>query len=126
MKPSKNIPNHVAIIMDGNRTWSKNNNLNVKEGHTAGVKSAKRIIQYTIQKKIKNITLFALSNENLTRSRLELKNLFEIFFYSFVEEKQFLYENKIKVKFIGDLSKLPKKIKENTQFLENTTKKITA
>jgi len=123
MKSTKNIPNHVAIIMDGNRTWSKINNLNVKEGHKAGVKSAKKIVKYAFEKNIKNITLFALSNENLTRSRLELKNLFEIFFYSFVEEKQFLYEHKIKVKFIGDLSKLPKKIKDNTQFLENTTKK---
>ena len=123
MKLSKNIPNHVAIIMDGNRTWSKKNNLNVKEGHKAGVKSAKKIVKYAVEKNIKNITLFALSNENLTRSRLELKNLFDIFFYSFAEEKQFLYENKIKIRFIGDLSKLPKKIKENTQFLENTTKK---
>ena len=123
MKPSKNIPNHVAIIMDGNRTWSKINNLDPKEGHKAGVKSAKKIVTYAVEKNIKNITLFALSNENLTRSRLELKNLFEIFFYSFVEEKKFLYEHKIKVKFIGDLNKLPKKIKENTQFLENTTKK---
>ena len=123
MKSSKNIPNHVAIIMDGNRTWSKINNLNAKEGHRAGVKSAKKIVKYAVEKNIKNITLFALSNENLTRSRLELKNLFDIFFYSFVEEKQFLYEHKIKVKFIGDLSKIPKKIKENTQFLENSTKK---
>ena len=123
MKSSKNIPNHVAIIMDGNRTWSKINNLDPKEGHKAGVKSAKKIVKYAVEKNIKNITLFALSNENLTRSRLELKNLFEIFFYSFVEEKKFLYEHKIKVKFIGDLNKLPKKIKENTQFLENTTKK---
>ena len=123
MKSSKNIPNHVAIIMDGNRTWSKINNLDPKEDHKAGVKSAKKIVKYAVEKNIKNITLFALSNENLTRSRLELKNLFEIFFYSFVEEKKFLYEHKIKVKFIGDLNKLPKKIKENTQLLENTTKK---
>ena len=123
MKPSKNIPNHFAIIMDGNRTWSKINNLDPKEDHKAGVKSAKKIVKYAVEKNIKNITLFALSNENLTRSRLELKNLFEIFFYSFVEEKKFLYEHKIKVKFIGDLNKLPKKIKENTQLLENTTKK---
>ena len=88
MKSLKNIPNHVAIIMDGNRTWSKINNLNVKEGHKAGVKSAKKIVKYAVEKNIKNITLFALSNENLTRSRLELKNLFDIFFYSFVEEKK--------------------------------------
>ena len=123
MKSLRKSLNHIAIIMDGNRTWSKRNNLNIDEGHKAGVKTAKKIVSYTIEKNIRNLTLFALSSENLTRSKFELKNLFDIFFYSFAEEKQFLYENKIKIRFIGDLSKLPKKIKENTQFLENTTKK---
>tara|TARA_B100001778_G_scaffold230773_1_gene192056 strand:- start:270 stop:953 length:684 start_codon:yes stop_codon:yes gene_type:complete len=123
MKVSKKKLNHVAIIMDGNRTWSKKNNLNIKEGHKAGVKTAKKVVKYTIEKGIKNITLFALSNENLTRPKLELKNLFEIFFYSFAEERKFLYENQIKVKFIGDLNRLPKKLKENAGFLENSTKK---
>ena len=123
MKSQKKNLNHVAIIMDGNRTWSKKNSLSIKEGHKAGVKIAKKVVQYTIEKGIKNITLFALSNENLTRSKVELKNLFEIFFYSFVEEKNFLYENKIRVKFIGDLNRLPKKLRENAGFLENSTKK---
>ena len=123
MKSSKKNLNHIAIIMDGNRTWSKKNSLSIKEGHKAGVKTAKKVVKYTIEKGIKNITLFALSNENLTRSKLELKNLFEIFFYSFAEEKNFLYENKIRVKFIGNLNKLPKKLQENAEFLENSTKK---
>ena len=95
--------------MDGNRTWSKRNNLNIDEGHKAGVKTAKKIVSYTIEKNIRNLTLFALSSENLTRSKFELKNLFDIFFYSFAEEKEFLYENQIRVRFIGDLSKAPQK-----------------
>ena len=74
-------------------------------------------------KNIRNLTLFALSSENLTRSKFELKNLFDIFFYSFAEEKEFLYENQIRVRFIGDLSKLPKKLKKNAEFLEDSTKK---
>ena len=44
--------------MDGNRTWSKKNNLNIKDGHEAGVKTAKKIVKYTIERGIKNITLF--------------------------------------------------------------------
>lgn len=123
MKSLRKSLNHIAIIMDGNRTWSKRNNLNIDEGHKAGVKTAKKIVSYTIEKNIRNLTLFALSSENLTRSKFELKNLFDIFFYSFAEEKEFLYENQIRVRFIGDLSKLPKKLKKNAEFLEDSTKK---
>ena len=123
MKIQKNLPNHVAIVMDGNGTWSKKNNLQRSDGHQAGVKTAKKIVGYSIEKGIKNVTLYALSNENLARSKLELKNLFDIFFFSFTEEKDYLFENKIKIKFIGDLEKLPKKLRENAIYLENSTKK---
>ena len=123
MKIQKNLPNHVAIVMDGNGTWSKKNNLQRSDGHQAGVKTAKKIVGYSIEKGIKNITLYALSNENLARSKGELKNLFDIFFFSFSEEKDFLFENNIKIKFIGDLEKLPKKLRENAIYLENSTKK---
>ena len=123
MKNSKNIPNHVAIIMDGNGTWSKIKKLQRKDGHKKGVETAKKIISYSLEKKINNVTLFALSNENLTRSKLELKNLFDIFFYSFTNEKNFLTENKIKINFIGDIEKLPKKLKNNILILESETEK---
>ena len=123
MKTRKNNPDHVAIIMDGNGTWSKRNKLQRKDGHKAGVKTAKKIIGYSIEQNIKNITLYALSNENLTRSKFELKNLFDIFFYSLTEEKNYLIDNQINVKFIGNLEGLPKKLKENAVFLEQSTKK---
>ena len=123
MKIQKNLPNHVAIVMDGNGTWSKKNNLKRRDGHQAGVKTAKKIVSYSIEKGIKNITLYALSNENLMRSKIELKNLFDIFYFSFSEEKDFLFENKIKINFIGDLEKLPKKLRENATSLENSTNK---
>ena len=123
MKTNKNNPNHIAIIMDGNGTWSKRNKLQRKDGHKAGVKTAKRIIGYSLENDIKNVTLYALSNENLTRPKFELRNLFDIFFYSFTEEKNYLIDNKISIKFIGNLDDLPKKIKENAIFLEQSTKK---
>ena len=122
MKTSKENPNHVAIIMDGNGTWSEKNNLQKKEGHKKGVKTAKKVITYAVDLGIKNITLFALSNENLTRSKLELKNLFDIFFYSFSEEKNYLIDNEIKIKFIGNLDKLPSKLKDKAIILEKETK----
>ena len=123
MKISKKSPNHVAIVMDGNGTWSIKNNLQKKEGHKKGVKTAKKVISYAADIGIKNITLFALSSENLSRSKLELNNLFDIFFYSFSEEKEYLKNNEIKIRFIGDLQKLPKKLKEKAFLLENETKK---
>ena len=123
MKISKKIPNHVAIVMDGNGTWSLKNNLQKKEGHKKGVKTAKKVISYAADIGIKNITLFALSSENLSRSKLELNNLFDIFFYSFSEEKEYLKNNEIKIRFIGDLQKLPKKLKEKALLLEQETNK---
>ena len=124
MKTRKNNPNHIAIIMDGNGTWSKKNKLQRKDGHKAGVKTAKKIIGYSLENNIKNVTLYALSNENLTRPKFELRNLFDIFFYSFAEETNYLIDNKISIKFIGNLDNLPKKLKENAIFLEQSTKKI--
>jgi len=123
MKILTSKPNHVAIIMDGNGTWSKKNNLNRKDGHKEGVINAKKIITYTVDRNIKNLTLFALSNENLSRSKLELKNLFDIFFHSFTKEKDFLESNDIRIQFIGNLEKLPKKLKDNISILESQTKK---
>ena len=123
MKKTQKNPNHIAVIMDGNGTWSKRKGLSKKQGHQRGVKSAKNFTSYSLDAGIKNLTLFALSNENLLRSKFELSNLFDIFFYSFAEEKEFLKDNKIRIKFIGNLDKLPKKLKDNALSLEYETKK---
>ena len=123
MKKTQKNPNHIAVIMDGNGTWSKRKGLSKKKGHQKGVKSAKSFTSYSLDAGIKNLTLFALSNENLLRSKFELSNLFDIFFYSFAEEKEFLKDNKIRIKFIGNLDKLPKKLKDNALSLEYETKK---
>ena len=123
MKKTQKNPNHIAVIMDGNGTWSKRKGLSKKKGHQRGVKSAKNLTSYSLDAGIKNLTLFALSNENLLRPKLELSNLFDIFFYSFAEEKEFLKDNKIRIKFIGNLDKLPKKLKDNALLLEYETKK---
>ena len=123
MKKTQKNPNHIAVIMDGNGTWSKRKGLSKKQGHQRGVKSAKSVPSYSLDAGIKNLTLFALSNENLLRSKFELSNLFDIFFYSFAEEKEFLKDNKIRIKFIGNLDKLPKKLKDNALLLEYETKK---
>ena len=123
MKKTQKNPNHIAVIMDGNGTWSKRKGLSKKQGHQRGVKSAKNFTSYSLDAGIKNLTLFALSNENLLRSKFELSNLFDIFFYSFAEEKEFLKHNKIRIKFIGNLDKLPKKLKDNALSLEYETKK---
>ena len=79
MKKTQKNPNHIAVIMDGNGTWSKRKGLSKKQGHQRGVKSAKNFTSYSLDAGIKNLTLFALSNENLLRSKFELSNLFDIF-----------------------------------------------
>lgn len=98
---------HIAIIMDGNRRWATERHLPKMIGHTEGGKNLKKILQAAKEKGVNFLTVWALSTENLTeRSDDELKHLFSLF------EKLLDYlgdfkKNNIKVKIIGDLTKLP-------------------
>ena len=75
------VPNHIGIIMDGNRRWAKEKLLPIKMGHLEGVKALKRVLRYIKNKKIniKFLTVYAFSTENWQRSEEEVSNLMEIF-----------------------------------------------
>lgn len=101
-------PSHVAIIMDGNSRWAKKNKLTKKEGHRAGVKAAKNIIEYAAKKHLDHLTLFAFSTENWGRSKFEVNSIMDLFVEALREETPELIKNSVKVNFIGDVSKLNK------------------
>ena len=103
----KIIPNHLAIIMDGNGRWAKKNNLPRSAGHKAGVNTVRMVIVESIKAKIKFLTLFAFSTENWKRSQQEISSLMELFLEIIEKEKKGLLENKIKLKFIGQRDNLP-------------------
>ena len=75
----KNL-NHIAIIMDGNGRWGLKNYNNRLEGHNFGIKNIEKIIKIYLELKIKNLTLFSLSSDNLKkRSKKEINNIFSLF-----------------------------------------------
>ena len=107
--------NHVAIIMDGNNRWAKSKGLSSKEGHKEGVKKAKFAVEFALENKIKFLTLFAFSTENWLRDKVEVKNLLSIFFDALDEQTPELIEQRLKLNFIGDISRFNKQLIKKIQ-----------
>jgi len=114
------IPNHIAIIMDGNGRWAKKRNKSRDYGHKEGKKSVKKIVEACAELGIKNLTLFAFSTENWNRPKLEIDFLMKLLLTSLNQELETLTKNNIRFKTIGNLEKLPKKL---TSYLIKVTKK---
>ena len=105
----KNL-NHLAVIMDGNSRWASSRSLPSKAGHKEGVKKARLAIEYALEKKINYLTLFAFSTENWLREEAEVKDLISLFFDALEEQTPELRGEKVKLNFIGDISRFNKKL----------------
>ncbi len=105
----KNLPKHLAIIMDGNGRWAKKQGFLRTFGHENGTKSVKITIEECARLGIENLTLYAFSTENWNRPKLEVDTLMNLLINSLKKELKTLQDNNIKLNFIGDLQKLPKK-----------------
>ena len=114
------VPNHIAIIMDGNGRWAKKRNKSRDYGHKEGKKSVKKIVKVCAELGVKNLTLFAFSTENWNRPKLEIKILMKLLLTSLNEELETLNKNNIRFKTIGNLEKLPKRL---LSYLTKVTKK---
>ena len=104
----KNLPNHVAIIMDGNTRWAENQNLDKIKGHKEGVKKARLAVEFFLEKEIDNLTLFAFSTENWGREEREVKALLKLFLEAINEQTPDLVKNKVRLNFIGEISRFDK------------------
>ena len=107
-----NIPNHVAIIMDGNGRWAKKINQKRIFGHKNGTESVRDCISGSIEIGVKNITLYVFSMENWKRPKIEINALMRLLVNSLEKELDSLVENEIKLCAIGDLNALNKQSKE--------------
>ncbi len=105
----KNIPKHVAIIMDGNGRWAQEKGKKRFFGHLAGVQVVKKIVKCAISLKIQHLTLFAFSKENWRRPKLEVNMLMDLFVSTIKENQNHFLKNKIKIQIIGSINDLPKK-----------------
>lgn len=102
--------NHIAIIMDGNRRWARENNVPVFRGHEKGSKNLIKIAEHCYKKGVKYLTVYAFSTENWNRSKTEISALMKILEKFIAKELERLHENNIKVNVLGDVAKFPPKI----------------
>lgn len=98
------VARHVAIIMDGNNRWAKRRGLQSIEGHRAGAKSLRAVVEQCIRRGVSALTVFAFSSENWRRPPAEVRGLMELFIQALRDEVPELHDNDISVRFIGDLS----------------------
>jgi len=117
-------PEHVAIILDGNRRWASNKALIPWTGHRRGANKVDELMDWCIELDVRFITLYAFSTENFSRPQEEVEEIMKL-----IEEKlrltlenERIHENKIRVKAIGRLDLLPKSTQEVIQRVEEATK----
>ena len=103
------LPNHIAIIMDGNGRWAKQRGLIRVIGHENGTKSVRKTVEACAELGIKNLTLYAFSTENWNRPKVEVQTLMKLLVKSLKKEIKTLQDNNIKLLAIGCLNDLPKK-----------------
>ncbi|NEZ48254.1 isoprenyl transferase [Clostridium botulinum] len=102
------IPEHIAIIMDGNGRWAKKRKLPRTVGHKAGVETIREIVKECSKLNVKILTLYAFSTENWKRPKDEVSTLMRLLVEYLKKELRELYKENVVIKYIGDISKLPK------------------
>lgn len=98
---------HLAVIMDGNRRWSVQQGVDYSEGYQIGAENAKKMIELAIKYRIPALTLYVLSAENWSRPTQEIDELMRLFSYYLVNKLELIHEHNVRLRPIGDLSRLP-------------------
>ena len=117
-----NIPEHVAIIMDGNGRWAAKRNLPRSAGHRAGVEALRDIITTCIELGIKFLTVYSFSSENWQRPEDEVNFLMDLFLKSLREELESLDKNGVRVRLIGERKEIPSEILKAFENAETKTR----
>ncbi|MTD27286.1 (2E,6E)-farnesyl-diphosphate-specific ditrans,polycis-undecaprenyl-diphosphate synthase [Erwinia sorbitola] len=114
-------PRHVAIIMDGNGRWAKNQGKLRISGHKAGVKSVRRAVSFAVSNKLDALTLYAFSSENWNRPQQEVLALMELFVWALDSEVKSLHKHNVRLKIIGDISRFNARLQERIRRAEELT-----
>ena len=121
----KNVPKHIAIIMDGNGRWAKERGLPRIAGHREGINSVREITRICGEIGVKYLTLFTFSTENWNRPKREVKALMTLLLSTIKKEIKELHKNNVRFSTIGDISILPKStgkgIKEGIELTSNNS-----
>ncbi|WP_196891129.1 isoprenyl transferase [Aureivirga marina] len=115
------VPEHVAVIMDGNGRWAKQKSMPRVFGHKNGVKAVRSTIETAGEIGVKALTLYAFSTENWNRPKLEVKTLMSLLVSSLKNEVKNLQKNNVKLQAIGNLNLLPEKARKELNEVINLT-----
>ncbi len=119
------LPEHVAIIMDGNGRWAKKHHLNVSRGHRQGTENLREIIRHTDDLGIRVLSLYAFSTENWNRSEEEISALMQLILDFFASEIDELDAKNVRILILGDKGRLPEKQREVLKEAEKRTESNT-
>ena len=117
----ENVPEHLGIIMDGNRRWAKKKGLPTLEGHRRGAEKLKEVVRWCKKRGIKVLTVYAFSTENWNRLPEEINFLMWLLNKFLDKQIPELRKEKVKLKIIGQREKLPKFLQKNIEKAENLT-----
>lgn len=119
---NQKLPEHVAIVMDGNGRWAKHRGLERFEGHSAGVESVRAAVQCCLKQRIPVLSLFAFSSENWARPVMEVEFLMGLFLTALQREISALHQQGVSVRFMGDRSLLSERLCQEMVASEQLTR----
>ncbi len=119
------LPRHVAVIMDGNGRWAKKRKLPRVEGHRAGAKSIREVVETCARLGIEYLTLYAFSKENWKRPKKEVATLWGLLEDYLKKEDKVLVKNKFRLKVIGQIEAIPASVRRELERVEKLTKNNT-
>lgn len=119
------IPEHVAIIMDGNGRWARERLRGRSDGHAEGVNSVHNITKYASDLGVKYLTLYAFSTENWNRPPQEVETLMYLIGWSIRKETPELKANNVRIRLLGDIERLPQSVREDLEAGRKATEDCT-
>ncbi|EQD36592.1 Di-trans-poly-cis-decaprenylcistransferase-like protein, partial [mine drainage metagenome] len=122
------VPNHLAIIMDGNRRFAGAHGMNVPNGHAAGRDTLERVLDWCLEVGVRVLTVYALSTENFSRSPDEVEGLMELFDQALrdIATDPRVHRNQIRVRVLGNRELLPARVQEAIAIAERATEQYSA
>lgn len=121
MTADKSLPQHIAIIMDGNGRWAEQRGQQRAYGHVAGVESVRRVIRIAAKRGVRYLTLYTFSTENWGRPSEEVEALMELFCKCVIEETPELKKERTSIKIIGDRAGLSERVRGHLEKIEEDT-----
>ncbi len=119
------LPTHIGIIMDGNGRWAKSKNLLRTKGHLEGLKRAKEIAKAASDIGLKYLTFYVFSTENWKRTAEEVGFLMDLIHSYLLKEFDFCKYNNVRVRMLGDRTRLPEKVRNDIDQIEKDTENLT-